>query len=68
MVEEWFLIVTIELEDEYLWQTRKNSQTEKNKRFLSWQTYEGLQITIHSLIEAVKYLLGIGISFFNRIF
>ena len=24
MVEEWFLIVTIELEDEYLWQTRKN--------------------------------------------
>ena len=39
------------------------SQTEKDKMFLSWQTYEGLQIAIHSIIEAVKYLLEIGMSF-----
>ena len=39
------------------------SQTEKDKMFLSWQTYEGLQIAIHSIIEAAKYLLGIGMSF-----
>ena len=38
-------------------------QTEKDKMFLSWQTYEGLQITVHSIIESVKYLLGIGIIF-----
>ena len=36
---------------------------EKDKMFLSWKTYEGLQITVHSIIEAVKYLLGIGMSF-----
>ena len=36
------------------------SQTENDKMFLSWQTYEGLQVAVHSIIEAVKYLLGIG--------
>ena len=39
------------------------SQTEKDKMFLSWQTYERLQITVYSINEAVKYLLGIGMSF-----
>ena len=46
------------------------SQTEKSKMFLSWKTYEGLQITVHSIIEAIKYsiieaikyLLGIVMS------
>ena len=46
------------------------SHTEKSKMFLSWQTYEGLQITVHSIIEAIKYsiieaikyLLGIVMS------
>ena len=31
--------------------------------FLSWQTYEGLQITTLSLIECVKYLLRAGIPY-----
>ena len=39
------------------------SQTEKDKMFLSWQIHEGLQITVHSIIEAVTYLLGIEMSF-----
>ena len=26
--------------------------------FLSWQTYEGLKITVHSIIELVKFLLN----------
>ena len=25
--------------------------------FLSWQTYEGLLLTVHSFVEATKYLL-----------
>ena len=25
--------------------------------FISWQTYEGIKITVNSLIEVVKYLL-----------
>ena len=35
----------------------------KSKMFLSWQTYEGLQITTLSLIECVKYLLRAGIPY-----
>ena len=31
--------------------------------FHSNQTYEGLQITVHSVMETVRYLLRIGISF-----
>lgn len=27
------------------------SQTEKDKMFLSWKTYEGLQVTVHVLEE-----------------
>ena len=25
--------------------------------FISWQTFEGLKVTVHSIIEAVKFLL-----------
>ena len=31
--------------------------------FISWQTYEGLQITIHSFKEVCKYLLHNGVKF-----
>ena len=31
--------------------------------FLSWQTYEGLKITVHSVVELVKYLLNNNIQF-----
>lgn len=31
--------------------------------FLSGQTYEGLKITVYSVIEATKFLLGEGIEF-----
>ena len=30
----------------------------KARMFLSWQTYEGLQITVYSLIEVCKFLLN----------
>ena len=29
----------------------------KSNMFLSWQTYEGLLLTVHSFVEAAKYLL-----------
>ncbi|XP_015763062.1 PREDICTED: uncharacterized protein LOC107342123 [Acropora digitifera] len=35
----------------------------RSKMFLSWQTYEGLQITIHSVIEAPRFLLGEGMEY-----
>ena len=31
--------------------------------FISWQSYEGLQITVNSVIECVKFLLGAGVNF-----
>ena len=31
--------------------------------FLSWQTYEGLKITVNSVIEATKFLLQEGMDF-----
>ena len=31
--------------------------------FLSWQTYEGIQITVHSSIELIKYLLSEGVPY-----
>ena len=31
--------------------------------FISWQTYEGLQITVHSFKEVCKYLLHNGVKF-----
>lgn len=31
--------------------------------FLSWQTYEGLQITAHSAVEATNFLLGEGMEY-----
>ena len=43
--------------------TGKFSQTGKDKMFLSWQTHDEIQITVHSIIEAAKYLLGIEMPF-----
>ena len=28
----------------------------RSKMFLSWQTYEGLQVTVHSVIEATRFV------------
>ena len=39
------------------------TQNARDRMFLSWQTCEGLQITVHSTIEAVKFLLEAGMSF-----
>ena len=36
---------------------------EKAKMFLSWQTYEALQITTFSIIDAIKYLLQNGVEY-----
>lgn len=35
----------------------------QSKMFLSWQTFEGLQITTFSIIECIRYLLSIGVSY-----
>ena len=35
----------------------------KSKMFISWQTYEGIKITVNSVIELVKYLLSHGVSY-----
>ena len=31
--------------------------------FISWQTYEGLKITVHSSVELIKFLLNNGVSY-----
>ena len=33
------------------------NQTQKGSMFISWQTYEGLKITVNSIIECLKFLL-----------
>ena len=39
------------------------TQNARDKMFISWQTYEGLQITALSTIEAVRFLLNKGMPF-----
>ena len=39
------------------------SQNARARMFLSWQTYEGLKITVNSVIEATKFLLQEGMDF-----
>ena len=41
----------------------KFTQDEKAKMFVSWQTHEGLQVTVHSFKEVVKYLLENGVKY-----
>jgi len=36
---------------------------DRERMFISWQTFEGLQITALSLVEATKYLLNQGMPF-----
>ena len=38
-------------------------QSARAKMFLSWQTYEGFSITVHSAIEVVRFLLEEGMEF-----
>ena len=33
------------------------------RMFLSWQTFEGIQITVHFMVEVTKYLLGQGMEY-----
>jgi len=39
------------------------TQNARVKMFLSWQTYEGFKITVHSAIEVVRFLLEEGMEF-----
>ena len=39
------------------------SMAARSKMFISWQTFEGLQITTHSIIDATKFLLSEGMEF-----
>ena len=40
----------------------KYTATAHAKMFISQQTYEGLQITTHSMVEIVKFLLSKGLN------
>ena len=35
----------------------------KSNMFLSWQTYEGIQVTVNSFTEVCRYLLQNGVSY-----
>ena len=37
--------------------------SERDRMFIPWQTYQGLKITVHSIIECTKYLLSNGMEF-----
>ena len=39
------------------------NQNARSKMFLSWQTYEGFKISVYSVIEVTKFLLGEGVEF-----
>ena len=39
------------------------TQAARGKMFISWQTYEGFQITVHSVIEVCKFLLQEGMEY-----
>ena len=39
------------------------TQNTKARMFLSWQTYEGIKITVNSLIEGTKFLLAEGFQY-----
>ena len=39
------------------------TQNARAKMFLSWQTYEGFKITVHSVTEVVRFLLEEGMEF-----
>ena len=39
------------------------TQNARSKMFLSWQTYEGFQITVNSVIEICKFLLQEGMEY-----
>ena len=36
---------------------------ERNKMFISWQSFEGLQITVYSIIECIQFLLDSGFKY-----
>ena len=39
------------------------TQNAKSNMFLSWQTYEGIQVTVHSFKEVCKFLLQQGVPY-----
>ena len=39
------------------------TQNARNRMFLSWQTYEGFQISVHSAVEVTRFLLQEGFEF-----
>ena len=45
------------------WEPEDFSQSEKEKKFIPWQTFEGIKISIYSLFEKVRFLLENGASF-----
>ena len=42
----------------------EHSPDDQGKMFLSSQTYNGLKISVHSHVEAIKFLLGQGFQYF----
>ena len=50
----------------FQWKPGNFTRNDKTKMFLSAQTYEGLQITVNSLIEVVKFFLFMSFVFSER--
>ena len=42
------------------------SRNARSNMFISWQTFEGLKITVHSIIEAVMFLLQNNVKYVLR--
>ena len=40
-----------------------SSESDRNKMFVSWQTFEGFQITTYSVVEATQFLFSEGMEF-----
>ena len=69
LTEERYLWLDEFLEYFRLWKDSIETKTEhynansKSKMFVSWQTYEGLKITVHSFIEVLKFLFENGVKY-----
>ena len=40
-----------------------NTLNDRSKMFISWQTYEGIKITVNSAVELITFLLSKGVSY-----
>ena len=63
----WFRDVILKYFEDWLASIKERlgnfSKNTKTNMFISWQTYEGIKITVHSAIELIQFLLNHDISY-----